>query len=444
MDNFENGRIVKIKRLSIFLIGIAISILGYFVALEDVSILNGLITIITSPSPLVTDYLVIGGLGATLINAFLIFLFNFTLIKLLDVKINGLIIAALFTVFGFSFFGKNCINILPIYVGGILYSKYERTPFKDILAIIMFTSTLAPFISEIAFNGSLGEAAYIKAIALGVIIGFIITPVAKKMAGFHEGFNLYNLGFTGGIVGTILASILKSYNFPIVPRSIISVEHDFQLKVACFVTFILLIIIGFCINGNSFKGFKELISDSGHKADFVVKYGYGLTFINMGIIGFVAVGYVMFFQEILNGPFLAGVLTVVGFGAFGKHFRNTIPILLGVAIASVGTDTSTFIVVLSGLFGTGLAPVSGVYGVFWGIVAGWLHLGVVKSSGAFHGGLNLYNNGFSAGLVAGFLLPIIRTFKEHKDQRTQKYYLKKKELYTLMMKEEDAKEDLED
>lgn len=444
MDNFENGRISKAKKLTVVLVGIAISILAYFVSLEDVSILEGLITIITSPGPLVTDYLVIGGLGATLINASLIFLFNFTLIKLLDVKVNGLIIASLFTVFGFSFFGKNCINILPIYAGGILYSKYERTPFKDILAIIMFTSTLAPFISEVAFNGILDEAAYVKAISLGVIIGFIITPIAKKMAGFHEGFNLYNLGFTGGIVGTILASILKSYNFPIVPQSIISTEHDFQLKVACLVTFLFLIIIGFYINGNSFKGFKELIDDSGYKVDFTAKYGYGLTFINMGITGFVAVGFLMSFNEILNGPFIAGVLTVVGFGAMGKHFKNTIPILLGVAIASVGTDTSTFIIVLSGLFGTALAPISGVYGIFWGIVAGWLHLAVVKSSGAFHGGLNLYNNGFSAGMVAGFLLPIIRTFKEHKDQRTQKYYLKKKELYTLMMKEEDAKEALND
>ena len=64
MDNFENGRILKIKRLSIFLIGIAVTILGYFVSLEDVNILEGLVTIITSPSPLVTDYLVIGGLGA--------------------------------------------------------------------------------------------------------------------------------------------------------------------------------------------------------------------------------------------------------------------------------------------------------------------------------------------------------------------------------------------
>ncbi len=63
-----------------------------------------------------------------------------------------------------------------------------------------------------------------------------------------------------------------------------------------------------------------------------------------------------------------------------------------------------------------IAPVAGVYGTFWGIVAGWLHLAVVQSIGTVHGGLNLYNNGFSAGIVAVFLLPIMNTIKEHRDK----------------------------
>ena len=150
------------------------------------------------------------------------------------------------------------------------------------------------------------------------------------MAGFHEGFNLYNLGFTGGILGAVITSILKLYNFQITPQRIISTEFDLALKVICSSVFLALIIIGFFINNSSFKGYMEILKDSGLKSDFVKKYGFGLTFINMGIMGFVATGFVILIGETLNGPLLAGILTVVGFSAYGKHFKNTIPILIGV------------------------------------------------------------------------------------------------------------------
>ena len=65
------------------------------------------------------------------------------------------------------------------------------------------------------------------------------------MAGFHEGFNLYNLGFTGGILGAVITSILKLYNFQITPQRIISTEFDLALKVICSSVFLALIIIGF-------------------------------------------------------------------------------------------------------------------------------------------------------------------------------------------------------
>lgn len=443
MDNFKDGRLLRAKKLTTALISIVVVIFISLTIEDNENIIRGLAAIVTSPSVLITDFLVIGGLGATFINATLIFLFNFTLVKLLRVRVSGLVLAAFFTVYGFSFFGKNMINILPIYIGGILYSKYEHLNFREILPAIMFTSALAPFISEVAFRVEANEFSYINAIALGTIIGFVATPLAKKMAGFHEGFNLYNLGFTAGILGAVITSILKAYHFTVTPQKLISVEYDMDLKIICSLSFLLLIIIGWYINGNSFKGFKELIGDDGHKSDFVDKYGYGLTFINMGVVGFVSTGFVLLIGETLNGPLLAGILTVVGFGAYGKHFRNITPILLGVYLASIGTTNDGFVIALSALFGTSLAPIAGVYGIFWGTVAGWLHFAVVRNIGVVHGGLNLYNNGFSAGIVAGVMLPIVRTFKGHKDQRRQKYYLKKKELYTLLMKEEDEKENID-
>ena len=438
MDNFKGNRSKKAWLLAEIITFFLFVLFVYFVLKGKENVLEGFIKILTSPTILITDFLVIGGMGATFLNASLIFVFNYTLMRLLGTPLNGIAIASFFTVFGFSFFGKNILNILPFYVGGILYSKYEHIDFKDILVTISFTSALAPFISEVAFNiHVLSEYAYINAIVLGIVIGFIITPLAKKMAGFHEGFNLYNLGFTGGILGAVIASVLKLYQFVAVPQRIISTEHDIELKIISSGVFIALIIVGFYINNKSFLGYKTLLRDNGLKSDFIVKYGYGLTFINMGIIGFVAMLYPILLGETLNGPLLAGILTVVGFGAYGKTVLNIIPILIGVFIGQFGSKTDGFTIALSGLFGTSLAPVAGVYGPVWGVLAGLLHIAVVQSIGVIHSGLNLYNNGFSAGIVAGFLLPIISTTKESLNKRRNKYLQRQKALHDLIRKTDD-------
>lgn len=440
-NNMEISQEVREKRektLIAIIIIIFLFTAKIFIYLDHERVLDGIKKIITSHAVLITDYLVVGGISGTLINATLIFLLNFTLMKKLDVPIKGLAIASFFTVFGFSFFGKNILNILPIYLGGILYSKYAHINYSEIIITIAFTGALSPYISEIAFNIHAEETSYISAVSLGVIIGFIITPMAKKMASFHEGFNLYNLGFVGGILGAVISSVLKAYNFNIVPKRVISDSHDFPLLVLSSIVFSGLIIVGFVKNECSLKGVKELLKDSGWKVDYTEKYGYGVTFINMGIMGFIGISYIYASGEILSGPLIAGVLTMVGFSAYGKHMFNTIPILLGVTLASLGTTNDYFIVVLSALFGTSLAPISGVYGPIYGVLAGWLHLSVVTSVGAVHGGLNLYNNGFSAGIVAGVMIPILNTIESNSEDRKNVYIRSRKELYHAMAKMKEA------
>lgn len=437
MDEISFERLQKAKKLSILLAFAILSVFIYFVIIDKASIITGLRNIVTSPSTLITDFLVIGGLGATFLNAFSLFIFNFVLVKTFKVKINGLILAAFFTVFGFSFFGKNIFNVLPIYLGGIIYSKFEHLDFKTVLPTIMFTSALAPFISAMAFSSGSSEKAYLLAMILGVVIGFIATPLAKKMISFHEGFNLYNLGFTGGLLGAIITSILKTYKFKIKPQKLISTKYHLVLLIICSMVFLLMIAVGFYINKNSFKNYKNLLKCDGLNSDFVEKYGYGLSFINMGVNGFLSIVFILLVGETLNGPLLAGILTIVGFSAFGKHPLNITPILFGVWLAGITTQVDKFVLVLSALFGTAMAPISGVYGPIWGIVAGWLHMSVVKNIGVLHGGLNLYNNGFSAGIVAGVLLPIIRTFTDRKNKFKDQYFLKRQELYKNLYSKED-------
>jgi hypothetical protein len=113
-----------------------------------------------------------------------------------------------------------------------------------------------------------------------------------------------------------------------------------------------------------------------------------------------------------NGPIIGGLITLSGFSAFGKHFKNSLPILLGVYLSTLAKpwNASDPSMLLTALFGTNLAPIAGSYGIFWGIITGFIHSSVVPYVGAGHGGLNLYNNGFAAGIVAAIMLPIIKIF----------------------------------
>ena len=129
----------------------------------------------------------------------------------------------------------------------------------------------------------------------------------------------------------------------------------------------------------------------------------------------------------MSGPILGCLLTVFGFSAFGAHLRNYLPVMLGVYISTIFTKYSfnTPSILIAACFCVGLSPIAGQFGPFAGIVAGILHSAIVMCTGQMYGGLNLYNNGFSAGWVAIVMLPFIESFMKHYEIRKQKRKAKK-------------------
>jgi len=79
---------------------------------------------------------------------------------------------------------------------------------------------------------------------------------------------------------------------------------------------------------------------------------------------------------------------------------------------------------LAGLFGTTLAPIAGHFGWPAGILAGFIHSGLVLQTGGPVAGLNLYNNGFSGGIIAIVLYPTITAIWKHRRPtlRDEDYY----------------------
>ena len=150
-------------------------------------------------------------------------------------------------------------------------------------------------------------------------------------------------------------------------------------------------------------------------SDFVLMDGVGATLMNMGLAGIACVIYILLIRGDFSGPVVGAVLTVFGFSAFGVHLRNFLPPLVGVYLSTFLTvyQPDTPGIQLAAIFAAGLAPIAGQFGIFVGILAGFFHAVVAMCTSQIYGGLNLYNNGFSAGWVAIFIVPVVESFMQN-------------------------------
>ena len=155
--------------------------------------------------------------------------------------------------------------------------------------------------------------------------------------------------------------------------------------------------------------------------DFIALAGFGPTLANMGVSGAIGMAYILLVGGELNGPVIGAIFTIVGFAAFGKHPRNIVPIMAGVFLGSLAKPWSADdpSILLAALFGTTLAPIAGRFGWHWGVVAGFIHSSAALTVGPLHAGLNLYNNGFAAGIVASVLVPVIIAIRARRDASGQ-------------------------
>ena len=89
-------------------------------------------------------------------------------------------------------------------------------------------------------------------------------------------------------------------------------------------------------------------------------------------------------------------------------------------------------------FATGLCPIVGRYGVRAGMAAGFLCASMCTATSALHGGFVLYNGGFTAGITALILLPIL----EHYVKETRKVMKPQRiNLRAMIAIEEEPKEE---
>lgn len=396
-------------------------------------ILQGMVEIVLSRDALITDYFELAGMGAAFFNAGLVMLLGMILVWANKIPYTGLTLAALFINAGFALWGKNPVNVFPIILGVWLYAKLQGVPFARYIYNALFATCLGPFVTEMVyllpFEPKINLA---LAILIGIFIGFAISPLAMHTASMHMGYSLFNVGFAAGILAFAMFCVLKSVGIESEAVFIWKTGRNPVVMAGSLIYFAVAFGIGVILQNGSIDGIIKIMRHPGRAvADFVMMDGPGTTLMNMGIMGLVAEVYVICIGADLNGPILGSILTVFGFAAFGAHLRNYIPVMLGVCLSTFFTkyDLTSPGILIASLFVVGISPIAGQFGPVIGMMAGALHAAIVTCTSTLYGGLNLYNNGFSAGWVAIIMIPMTESFMRHFEVRKKQHHewrLKKK------------------
>ena len=411
------------------------------------SIAEGIWTIYKSPAILVHDYFALAGAGPALINSAMSAILTLCAFKVAKQPVGGSQMGALGLVMGFALLGKNPVNMLPIFIGAYLYSLFKKEPYKNNVSVAAFATCLAPIVNQTVHTPQIVDAIGLPgAIALGVILGLFIGFVINSMGAFirksHEGLNLYNIGWGAGLIAIAIAAIYNTMGIDrygpgsAVPGvTILSVHgvtgyYNTQLNIYLAVTAVFFITVGLLAGIKKSCKLKDILNMKADDNNFFDKYGKGATYMAMGGLTLVAIALSLIFGIHLDAPIMGAILSMIGWGGFGKAIASSVNIIAGVILGGLAryllslalapalyAETSMLVYLSihgtiwsSAFWGTCLSPMARYFGWKWALLIGMAHFIFASTVAPFTWGMNLYNNGLAAGFVCVVMIPIIRAF----------------------------------
>ncbi len=417
----------KEMKLFIYASAILLYIVAFLFASPD-EIIQGMKIIVWSKDALITDYFKLAGYGAAFFNAALVLTIGIILVRIAKLPFTGITMAALAIDVCFGFWGKNPVNILPILMGVLLYAKSHKASIGRYLYTALFGACLGPMVTEVMYKLPFSfEIRLIITIVIGILIGLMLPPLSAHTVSMHMGYNLFNVGFSGGILAFGIVCLMRSFSLEIEPVFIWQEGVHPGITIGVYLYFVLTFLYGLWLSDGKLDGLWKIGRHPGRAiADFVIMDGPGATLMNMGIMGILGETYILLIGGDLSGPVQGAVFMAFGYAAFGAHIKNYLPVLLGVFLSCFVTQYSPVTpgIQIAAIFGVGLAPIAGQFGPIAGIVAGVLHAAIVMYTSQMYGGLNLYNNGFSCGWVAIIMVPLIESFMAKFEHKKAKKKLK--------------------
>ena len=382
--------------------------------------LEGLLAILRSPSQLTMDAFLVGGVGGAFLNVGLVGLSCTAILARSRAKLSGVSLMAFFLTIGFSFFGMNALNIWPCILGTLLYTKSIRMPFASQINTALFATSLSPFVSEILwryplFDGLPGEMLLriICAVLIGAAAGFLMPILCHHSPNLHKGYSLYNAAAVAGYIGVLLYAMLyHAMDVPVPTNTRLGESHTFAVNAFMVTVCLISLCAGWFFNGKTLKGYEKIFFCSGYRTDFTRTLGIPLTLVHLGIFGLIVTFYYNIIGAPMTGPTMGSIICLLAIAPCGGHFLNVLPIMGGYLLASTlfHFQLSTQSIVVGFSFACALCQIAGHFGAVSGVLAGFLHASLVSTVVSFHAGFCLYNGGFTSGICAIILVPILETY----------------------------------
>ena len=399
---------------------------------------SGLLTIITQPAKISTNYFALGGLSATFLNMGLVCAICLGLFCIPGAKANnGSTLAFLLTA-GFGSWGINVLNIWPTFLGVVLYSIVKKEKVSANVNAMLFSTGIAPLISELLLRYPGEQVGFslvgvLLALVIGIAIGFFLPAGLAHSPKVHKGFDLYSAALPIGMTAFFLQALLyktQGVALPAAPAAeTLQVASRLGANIFCIAVFVLCIVAAVLL-GCRPKDYWKLLTDKNPSNNFSTTYGNATFLMNFGIYGLFILGYYNLIGATFNGITFGLIFCMVACCNSGSHPFNVLPIMVSYVASSflfgwisklTGGDFTGAInaqaIVVGLCYANGLSPIVNKYGWHCGILAAVMHYILVTSVPTLHGGYCLYNGGFTAALICLILVPQLEKFLKTKEER---------------------------
>ena len=405
---------------------------------DRANMLPGLWKILSMPTLSSTSFFDYGGYAATFLNMGLVGMVCTGLYCIPGKKANHAATLVTILTTGFGSWGIHILNMWPTMLGVVLYCLKRKEKIGDHTNAMLFTTGLAPFISELLVRYPNPEVVGISpggiamALSIGLLTGFFVPAGLDNSAIVHKGFDLYSAALPVGMTAFLLQGILYKAMGVELPSSVsdLSVVSPTICNTFCILLFSGCILAAWLMSCRP-RDYWRLMIDPDPVVNFSATYGNATMLMNVGLYGLFILGYYNLIGAPFNGVTFGVLFCMLSTCNAGSHPSNIWPIMLGYALASElfqllnPLSGGTFIqhlhaqpIIVGLCYANGLSPISDKYGWRYGMVAAMMHFCMVTTVPELHGGMCLYNGGFTAALVCLLMLPgLERHFKPKLERR---------------------------
>ena len=331
----------------------------------------------------------------------------------------------------------------PTIFGVMLHCVVKKERLGNHTNAMLFSTGLAPFMSELMVRypnaGVVGftPVGMLMAMAVGIVVGFFLPAGLENSPTVHKGFDLYSAALPVGMTAFLMQGFLYKAMGVEIPEAVsdLTVASPEIANTFCIILFSLCVMFAFFM-GCKPKDYWNMMSTAVPATNFSAVYGNAVFLMNVGLYGFFILGYYNWIGATFNGVTFGVMFCMLATCNSGSHPGNIWLITLGYGLASrlfqvlsplTGGEFTQYLnsqsIIVGLCYANGLSPIADEYGWAYGMVAAMIHFCMVTTVPELHGGMCLYNGGFTAALVCLLMIPGLehhfKTKKQRRELRTK-------------------------